>query len=274
MENPSQQAGAGSAPASVPRDDDFVQLPRRTVVLTMAGVMLAMFLASLDQTVVGTAMPRIIADLGGFDRFTWVTTAYLVASTTIVPVVGRMTDMYGRKKFYIVGIAVFVVGSVVAGQSQTMNQLILSRGLQGLGGGTIMAISFVSIADLFPSEERGKFQGLMAGVFGLSSVLGPTLGGFITDNLSWNWVFFINVPIAVPIIVLFFKFFPDTRRAGSENDRQLDYAGVASLVLAVVPLLLGLSWGGVQYEWGSVQVVGALVFGGVMTVVFVVVESR
>ncbi|MDP7102749.1 MAG: MDR family MFS transporter [SAR202 cluster bacterium] len=274
MENPSQQAGAGSAPASVPRDDDFVQLPRRTVVLTMAGVMLAMFLASLDQTVVGTAMPRIIADLGGFDRFTWVTTAYLVASTTIVPVVGRMTDMYGRKKFYIVGIAVFVVGSVVAGQSQTMNQLILSRGLQGLGGGTIMAISFVSIADLFPSEERGKFQGLMAGVFGLSSVLGPTLGGFITDNLSWNWVFFINVPIAVPIIVLFFKFFPDTRRAGSENDRQLDYTGMASLVLAVVPLLLGLSWGGVQYEWGSVQVVGALVFGGVMTVVFVVVESR
>ncbi|HAL46372.1 MAG TPA: hypothetical protein DCP37_01315 [Dehalococcoidia bacterium] len=172
MEIPSQHAGAGSKQASAPRQDNFIQLSRRTVVLTMAGVMLAMFLASLDQTVVGTAMPRIIADLGGFDSFTWVTTAYLVASTTVVPIVGRLTDMYGRKMFYIAGILVFVTGSVAAGLSGTMNQLILSRALQGVGGGVIMAISFVSIADLFPPEDRGKFQGLMAGVFGLSSVLG------------------------------------------------------------------------------------------------------
>ncbi|MAF51969.1 MAG: MFS transporter [SAR202 cluster bacterium] len=274
MEIPSQHAGAGSKQASAPRQDNFIQLSRRTVVLTMAGVMLAMFLASLDQTVVGTAMPRIIADLGGFDSFTWVTTAYLVASTTVVPIVGRLTDMYGRKMFYIAGILVFVTGSVAAGLSGTMNQLILSRALQGVGGGVIMAISFVSIADLFPPEDRGKFQGLMAGVFGLSSVLGPTLGGFITDNLSWNWVFLVNVPIAIPIVGLFIKFFPDTRRPGSETDRQLEYLGMAALVLGVVPLLLGLSWGGVQYEWVSVQVIGALGFGLAMSIVFVMVESR
>ena len=153
MEDPKQQAGAGSSQALAFGQDEFVQLPRRTVVLTMAGVMLAMFLASLDQTVVGTATPRIIADLGGFDRFTWITTAYLVASTTMVPIVGKLTDIYGRKRFFIGGIALFVLGSVLAGLSQTMNQLIAFRALQGAGGGIIMANSFIAIADLFPPQR-------------------------------------------------------------------------------------------------------------------------
>ena len=178
--------------------------------LTMGGVMLAMFLSALDQTVVGTAMPRIITDLGGFDKFTWVTTAYLVASTTAVPIVGRLSDIYGRKRFYIAGIIIFLIGSVLAGLSQTINQLIVFRAIQGLGGGVIMALSFVAIADLFPPEERGKYQGLIAGVFGLSSVIGPTLGGVITDNLSWNWIFWINVPLAVPVVLLFGKLFPES----------------------------------------------------------------
>ena len=153
MEDPKQQAGAGSSQALAFGQDEFVQLPRRTVVPTMAGVMLAMFLASLDQTVVGTATPRIIADLGGFDRFTWITTAYLVASTTMVPIVGKLTDIYGRKRFFIGGIALFVLGSVLAGLSQTMNQLIAFRALQGAGGGIIMANSFIAIADLFPPQR-------------------------------------------------------------------------------------------------------------------------
>ena len=178
-----QLSGDGSSPdVSVARD--FVQLPRRQIILTMAGVMLSMFLAALDQTVVATAMPRIIADLGGFDRFTWVTTGYLVASTMAVPIVGRLTDLYGRKPFYIGGIVVFLVGSILAGNGQTMNQLILFRAVQGLGGGVIMANSFVAIADLFPPEDRAKFSGFIGAVFGLSSVIGPALGGFITDNLS------------------------------------------------------------------------------------------
>ncbi len=141
----------------------------------MGGLMLALFLAALDQTVVSTAMPRIVTDLGGFDRFTWVTTAYLVASTTTVPIVGRLSDLYGRKAFFIGGIVVFLVGSVLAGASQTMDQLIMLRAVQGIGGGSIMALSFTAIADLFPPAERGKYQGIFAAVFGMASVIGPRL---------------------------------------------------------------------------------------------------
>ena len=242
--------------------------------LTMGGVMLAMFLSALDQTVVGTAMPRIITDLGGFDKFTWVTTAYLVASTTAVPIVGRLSDIYGRKRFYIAGIIIFLIGSVLAGLSQTINQLIVFRAIQGLGGGVIMALSFVAIADLFPPEERGKYQGLIAGVFGLSSVIGPTLGGFITDNLSWNWIFWINVPLAVPVVVLFVKLFPESRLQDDGENQRLDYMGMIALILGLVPLLFALSWGGAQYEWGSPQVIGALVLGGIMSVAFVFIEAR
>ena len=179
-QRPNQQQTTTAA-ASTPEKDPE-PLPRRHIVLTMGGLMLALFLASLDQTIVSTAMPRIIADLGGFDRFTWVTTAYLVASTTVVPIVGRLSDLYGRKAFFLGGICVFLVGSVLAGVSQSMNQLIAFRAIQGIGGGTIMAMSMTTVGDLFSPAERGKYQGIVAGVFGLSSVIGPTLGGFITDS--------------------------------------------------------------------------------------------
>ena len=261
---------AGVADQSVAQD--FVQLPRRQIILTMIGVLLAMFLASLDQTVVATAMPRIIADLGGFDRFTWVTTAYLVASTTAVPIVGRLTDIHGRKIFYVAGIIVFLIGSVLAGMSQTMNQLIAFRAIQGLGGGVIMVNSFTAIADLFPPETRGKYQGFIGVVFGLSSVIGPTLGGFITDSISWNWVFFVNIPIGVPVLLLIAFLFPAIKP--EVENRKHDYAGMVTLVLAVVPILLALSWGGVQYGWGSPQVIGLLVFGVVMIAAFVTIEYR
>ena len=260
---------ATAAPAAA---DSYTPLPRRQVVLTMGGLMLALFLASLDQTVVSTAIPRIIADLGGFDRFTWVTTAYLVASTTAVPIVGRLSDLYGRKVFFLGGIVVFLLGSVLAGVSQSMNQLIVFRAIQGIGGGSMMALAFTTVGDLFPPAERGKYQGVVAAVFGLSSVIGPTLGGFITDNLSWNWIFYVNVPLGLPVIALFIRFFPNTRP--ERRSFRLDYAGMALLVLVVVPLLLGLSLGGVQYEWLSLQIVGILVFAVVVTAVFVLVERR
>ena len=264
-------AGADSA-AEQSVAQDFVQLPKSQIILTMVGVLLAMFLASLDQTVVATAMPRIIADLGGFDRFTWVTTAYLVASTTAVPIVGRLSDIHGRKIFYVVGIVVFLVGSVLAGLSQTMNQLIAFRAIQGLGGGIIMVNSFTAIADLFPPETRGKYQGFIGVVFGMSSVIGPTLGGFITDNISWNWVFLVNVPIGVPVLLLIAFLFPAIK-PGVEN-RKYDYPGMVTLILAVVPILLALSWGGVQYGWASPQVIGLLVFGVIMIAAFVTIEYR
>ncbi len=262
---------AQSAPDQ-PVARDFVQLPRRQVVLTMIGLLMAMFLAALDQTVVSTAMPRIIADLGGFDRYTWVTTSYLVASTVSVPIVGRLTDIYGRKIFFILGISVFLVGSALAGISGSMTQLIIFRAVQGLGGGIIMANSFVAIADLFPPEERGKFQGFLGVVFGLSSVIGPTLGGFITDNFSWNWIFLINVPVGLPVLLLIAWLFPKIRP--EVENRRLDYAGMTTLALSVTPILLALSWGGVQYAWASPQVIGFIAFGLAMGVAFVVIESR
>ena len=265
-----RQETSGGGPPTY--ETDFKPMPRRQVVFTMGGLMLALFLAALDQTVVSTAMPRIIADLGGFDRFTWVTTSYLVASTTAVPIVGRLSDLYGRKAFFLGGIIVFLLGSVLAGASQTMNQLIFFRAIQGIGGGSIMALSFASVGDLFPPAERGKYQGIVAGVFGLSSVIGPTLGGFITDNLSWNWVFYINVPLILVVIALFIRFFPNIRP--QRLSYRLDYAGMALLVLIVVPLLVGLSLGGVQYDWMSFQVVGILIFAAIMTAIFIAVERR
>ncbi len=267
---PSPTSGPGNTPGA--DDLDYRPLPRRQLVLTLAGVMMAMFLASLDQTVVGTAMPRVIADLGGFDRYTWVTTSYMVASTTVVPIVGRLTDMYGRKWFFVAGIAVFLVGSVLSGLSQSMGQLIVFRAFQGLGAGVMMANAFVTIGDLFPAKDRGKYSGLMSAVFGLSSVVGPMLGGFVTDSLSWHWVFFINLPLGVPVVALFIRFFPQTGVSGLKH--KVDYLGMVTLVLSIVPLMLALSWGGVQYDWGSPQVVGALALAAVMAVLFILVELR
>jgi len=250
----------------------FHTLPRREVFLTLAGVMLAMFLSAMDQTVVSTAMPRIMADLGGFDQYTWVTTAYLVTSTVAMPIVGRLTDMYGRKWFYIVGIAIFLVCSALSGLAGTLTQLIVFRGLQGIGGGIMMASAFIVVGDLFPPAERGKYQGLVTAVFGLSSIIGPVLGGFITDKFSWHWIFYINLPLGIPIMALFIRFFPPMRPSGVKH--RIDFLGLTVLILCVVPLMLGLSWGGVQYGWNSPQIVGALTMAVVMAILFVVVESR
>ena len=238
----------------------------------MTGAMFAMFLAALGQTVVATAMPRIIADLGGFDRYTWVAAAYLVASTVAIPIAGRLTDIYGRKLFFVLGITAFVLGSIPAGLSQSMNQLIASRALQGIGGGILMTMSFRSIPDLFPPRKRGRFQGLIALVFGVASVIGPTLGGVITDELSWNWIFLINVPLGIAVLLLIVLTFPNiTPQAGN---KKLDYPGMLTLILAVAPAMLALSWAGVRHEWSSPLIMGLLGFGLAMGAVFLIIESR
>ncbi|MFC2056327.1 MDR family MFS transporter [Chloroflexota bacterium] len=247
-------------------------LPRRQVVITLAGVMLALFLGSLDQTIVGTAMPRIIADLGGFTHYTWVTTAYIITSAIAIPITGKLTDMYGRKWFYISGIVIFIAGSLLSGLSQTMTQIIIFRGFQGIGAGIMMANAFIAIGDLFPAAERGKYQGYLSGVYGISSIIGPTLGGYITDSFSWHWVFFINIPLGVLIIVLFVFFFPHIRPDYLKH--RVDFAGVVALILAVVPAMLALSWGGTDYPWVSVPIIGMFVFSVVMGIVFLAIEKR
>ncbi len=248
------------------------KLPRQQIIWTMAGIMLAMFLSSLDQTVVGTAMPRIVADLGGFSKYTWVTTAYIITSAVTVPITGKLIDMYGRKIFFIIGLALFISFSLACGLSQTMNQIIFFRGAQGIGAGMIMANVFTVIADLFPPAERGKYQGFMSGLFGLSSVIGPTLGGFLTDTLSWHWVFFVNIPLGLFIIALSVKFFPNIRPDNLKH--KVDYAGLSALILTVVPALLALSWGGIEYPWMSAEIIGMFIFAAIMLVLFLFLESR
>ena len=231
-----------------------------------------MFLGALDQTIVGTAMPRIVSELGGFSQYTWVTTAYIITSAVTVPITGKLTDIYGRKFFYLGGLVIFILGSVLCGLSNTMNQIIIFRGLQGIGGGVIMANAFTVIGDLFPPAVRGKYQGFMSAVFGVSSIVGPTLGGYITDNLTWHWVFFVNVPLGLIVIALFVFFFPNFKPDNLKHS--IDYPGVVLLILGVVPMMLALSWGGVEYEWGSPQIIGMFVFSAVALAVFVWVEYR
>ncbi|MFC1865574.1 MDR family MFS transporter [Chloroflexota bacterium] len=255
-----------------PQSSSYNRLPRKQVVLTMAGIMLALFLASLDQTIVGTALPRIIADLEGFSQYTWVLTSYLVATTVTVLIAGKLSDLYGRKWVLMSAIVIFIIGSILCGLSATMNQLIIFRGLQGIGAGAIMGLTFIIIGDLFPPAERGKYAGFLSGVFGISSVIGPTLGGFITDNLSWHWIFFINVPLGILIVVLFIFFFPHLRP--DIKKPRVDYLGITTMAFAVVPLMLALSLGGVDYEWSSPLIIGMLVFAFVMALTFIWVENR
>lgn len=254
------------------RAEEWNHLPRRQVVTTMTGVMLAMFLAALSQTVVAAAMPEIVAHLGGFDRYAWASASYLIASTVVMPVAGRLSDIYGRKPLFIAGISVFVIASVPMGLSESMTQLIAWRAVQGIGGGMIIVNSFVAIADLFPPEERGKHQGLAGAVYGISALAGPALGGFVTDHFSWNWVFLINVPIGVPVLLLIAATFP--KPDPEVENRKLDYPGTAILIMALLSVLIALTSGSAQYGWASGQVVGGLVFGVAMMVVFVIVESR
>ena len=249
-----------------------LQLSGKQLLLTMTGVMLAMFLAAVSQINIATAMPRIVADLGGFDRYTWASTAYLIASAIAIPIAGRLADIFGRRIFFILGLAIFMIGSIPAGLSQSMNQLIAARAVMGVGGGILMANSFAAAADLFPPGERGRYIGWIGLVYGMSSVIGPPLAGFITDNFSWNWVFLMNVPAGIPVLWLLARTFPQI--APGIEERKLDYAGMVTLALAVASLMIALSRGGVHYPWDSLQVGGLLGFGLAMAVIFLVIESR
>ncbi|MCL5942644.1 MAG: DHA2 family efflux MFS transporter permease subunit [Actinobacteria bacterium] len=247
-------------------------LSRGRLWAVMAGVGLGMLLAALDQTVVSTAMPKVVAHLGGFSLYSWVFTAYMLTSTTTVPIYGKLSDLYGRKIFFLWGMIVFMVASVLSGRSGSMTQLIVFRGLQGIGAGALMPVALAIIGDLFPPGERGKVQGLMGTVFGISSVVGPSLGGYITDNLNWRWVFYVNIPIGILAVIVVVLTMPRERR--ERANRPIDYLGAATLVAALVPLLLALSEVGDAHPWLSAYILGLLAGAAVMLVVFLVVEAR
>ena len=256
----------------------FHALTRGQLIGTLSGLILTLLLSSLDQTIVGTAMPRIISQLNGFERYAWVTTTYLLTSTIVVPIVGKLSDMYGRKWFLLSGAIIFVAASALCGAAgdlplpfDGMNQLIFFRGLQGVGGGMITGIVFAVIGDIFPPSERGKVTGIFSGVFGLSSVFGPALGGWITDNFSWRWVFYVNLPIGILAIGALFFAFPYFKPEGGK--RAIDWGGVATLIATLGPLLLALEWVN-QYGWGSARVMGLLAFAVVMLGAFLFLESR
>ena len=242
----------------------------RVRALVMAGALLGIFTAAMDQTIVGTALPRVVADLQGLQHIAWVFTAFMVTSTTTVAVVGRLTDLFGRKPFFIIGIAILVLGSALAGMSQSMLQLILFRGLQGFGAGMISGTAFAIIGDVFPPAERARWTGVMSGTFAAASVVGPLLGGSITDNLGWRWVFYVNLPLGALAMVVFALVMPSIRPQSVH--RSLDRLGIVVLVTAVVPLMLAFSWGGSQYDWLSPEIIGLLVLALVATVAFVRVE--
>jgi EmrB/QacA subfamily drug resistance transporter len=247
------------------------EMGTRTKVIVMTGTLLGLFTAAMDQTVVSTSIPQIIADLGGFGLFSWVGTGFLLASTVTVPIVGKLSDLYGRKPFYMLGIFILLLGSALCGMSQNVEQLIAFRIVQGFGAGMIMGIAFAIIGDVFTPAERGRWAGLMSGVFASASVLGPLIGGTLTDHASWRWVFYINIPLGGAALAVLFFGMPHVRPLSKPS---IDYRGMILLCATVVPLLLAFSWAGNRYEWLSPQIIGFLGWALVGGVLFVYVESR
>ncbi len=244
---------------------------RGRIIAILIGVILGMLLSGLDQTVVGTALPRIVASLGGLEHYAWVVTAYLLASTVSIPLYGKLSDIYGRRIIFICGMVIFLAGSALAGTSQDMTQLIIYRGIQGLGAGALIPIAQAVIGDIFPPTERGKWQGLIFAVFGLTTILGPTLGGWITDNWGWRWVFYVNMPVGVIAILTAGFALPRTVRRVLHT---IDYLGAITLVAWAVPLLLAFSWAGTQYAWNSWQIIGLFSVTAVMLLIFVLIELQ
>lgn len=246
-------------------------LSDRKKLLIMLAIMSAMLFASLNQTIIGVALPKIISDLGGMHLYSWVFTIFMLASSVTAVLVGKLSDIYGRKPFILIGIGVFSIGSMMCGFSNTFIQLIVYRGIQGLGAGMIMSTSFTAVGDLFSPRERGKWQGIISSVFGLSSVLGPTFGGWIVDHSDWHWVFWVFLPFGVVAFLMIWKLFPAQQRSGHHS---VDYIGSILITCTIVPLLLAFTWGGNEYGWGSVPILLLLAGAAIFLVLFIMVERK
>jgi EmrB/QacA subfamily drug resistance transporter len=239
--------------------------------IALAAVMLVMFFSALDQTVVATAMPVIIGDLQGFTLYAWVITAYMMASAVTVPVYGKLSDIYGRKPFYVLGLGLFMLGSIGAGMVQNMPELIGARVIQGLGAGALLTMPRATVGDIFNPRERGRWMGVISSIFGVASIIGPALGGWITDQWSWRWIFYINLPLAAIALFGIVMTLPTVR---TEKTPKVDWMGSLALVLGLIPLLLAFTWAGSTYPWGSAVIIGLFVVSVVFLVLFFLAERR
>jgi EmrB/QacA subfamily drug resistance transporter len=246
-------------------------LSHKEKITIMIAIIAAMFFAAVNQTIVGNALPKIISDLGGLDYYSWVFTIYMLTSAITTILVGKLSDIYGRKPFIIIGIFIFSIGAFLAGTSTDIFQLIIYRGIQGFGAGMIMSTAFTAVGDLFAPRERGKWQGAMSAVFGISSVFGPTLGGYIVDNLEWKWVFWVFLPLGIVALVLIWKLFPSTVKKAGEK---VDYLGSVFLSSAITTALLAFSWAGTKYDWDSVQILSLFAATALSLIIFVFVERK
>src|SRR4029079_9531470 len=261
---------AATATATDPESGSALISPQRRNFIFVA-VLLGMLLAALDQTIVATALPTVVADLGGAGHQSWVVTSYLLASTIVTAVVGKLGDLFGRKAVFSTAIVFFLGGSVLCGIASSMSMLVASRALQGIGGGAIMVTAMALIGEVIPLRDRGRYQGALGAVFGVTTVIGPLLGGYFTDHLSWRWAFWINVPIAVVVFIVAITAIP---ALGQRARPVIDYAGIAVIGLGASGLTLATSWGGGEYAWGSPVIIGLFVASVLALAAFVWVESH
>jgi EmrB/QacA subfamily drug resistance transporter len=269
MEGAPVAEGAGGAPVGAPHP--AVEISPRARFEVLGAILLALLLGALDQTIVGTALPRIVTDLHGNDLYTWAVTIYLLTSTISVPFYGKLSDYYGRKPLLLFGISVFLIGSALSGQSQNMTELIIFRGIQGIGAGALFPISLAVIGDLFTPAERGKYQGLFGAVFGFAALVGPFLGGVITDNFGWHWIFYINIPIGLVSLFVVARVLPSMRRP--KHQLNLDWLGGAFFIAGMIPFLVGLT-NKQTSDWGTFQVGGLMGTGLVLLAIFLAIEYR
>jgi EmrB/QacA subfamily drug resistance transporter len=252
-------------------DRSIYPLGKRRTLIVFFGLMLGMLLAALDQTIVSTALPRIVRDLGGFQHYSWVFSAYMLGATVTVPLYGKLSDIYGRRPFFLLGIILFSTGSIISGLATSMGMLIAGRAIQGLGAGGLIPLAIAAIGDIIPPRRRGKWQGVTGAVFAASSVLGPATGGWLTDNASWRWCFFVNLPLAaLALTVVWFGFVRRPRR----EEHSIDYVGAVLLTAGAAAGLLAAVWGGTEYPWSSPVVIGLFVTAAVLLGSFVFQERR
>ncbi|MCQ6561029.1 MDR family MFS transporter [Paenibacillus mendelii] len=245
--------------------------PQNKIGVVIAGLLLAILMASMDNTIMATAMGTIIGELGGLDKFIWVTSAYMVAEMAGMPIFGKLSDMYGRKRFFIFGIIVFMLGSVLCGTAESIIQLSIYRAIQGIGAGALMPITFTIMFDAVPPEKKGKLGGLFGAVFGMSSIFGPLLGAYITDHIAWQWIFYINLPIGLLSLLMIMFFYKESLE---HSKQRIDWWGAGSLVCAIVCFIFAMELGGKQYEWGSVQILSLFAGFVLFTALFLFVEKH